>query len=58
MKHTLEFTHFFLYHLLPIATATAVFLAGIYLMIKDANNVLKGKKSRQRLVKHIRKRKK
>lgn len=58
MKHTPEITHFFLHHLLPISICFAIFLIGIYLVVRDANNVLKDKESKQRLIKHTRKHKK
>ena len=58
MKHTPEFTHFFLYHLLPLTAAVAIFLMGIYLVVKDANNVLRNKKGKQKLIKHVRERRK
>lgn len=58
MKHTPELTHFFLYHLLPITTAVVIFLIGIHLVVKDANNVLKNKKGKQKLIKHVRERRK
>jgi len=49
--------HFFLYHLLPISICLGLFFLGIYLVVRDAKNVLKDKEGKQRLIKHSKKRK-
>lgn len=49
MKHVYVsgIMHFFLYHLLPITICLMIFSVAIYLMLKDAKKVLKGKEDKQ-----------